>query len=250
MKIISWNVNGLRAVQKKGFDEFVASTRPDVLCLQETRCDETQAELTLKGYHTFWSCAAKPGYSGTAILTKREPVAVTYGLGVKALDDEGRVITAEYESFHLVNVYTPNAQRELTRLPFRMKWDKAFLKFVTALDKTKPVIFGGDINVAHEEIDLANPKANKGQKGFTDEEREGFQKFLDAGFIDTFRMFEPGPKHYTWWSQRPGVRARNVGWRIDYLLASEKLRPRIQKAYILKDVMGSDHAPVVLEIAP
>ena len=248
MKLISWNVNGLRAIQKKGFDEFVGNTKPDVLCLQETRCNEEQAELKLKGYRSFWSCALKAGYSGTAILSKTEPLSVSYGLGTKTLDDEGRVITAEFATFFLVNVYTPNSQRELGRLPFRVKWDKAFLKFITTLEKTKPVIFCGDINVAHQEIDLTHPKTNRGQHGFTDEERAGFQAVLNKGYLDTFRLFEPGPGHYSWWSQMPGVRARNVGWRIDYFVASKALEPVIQKAYILKDVMGSDHAPVGLEL--
>ena len=249
MKLISWNVNGLRAVMKKNFLEFLAAERPDILCLQEIKCTPDDVEqLWPAHYTTYWNCAEKKGYSGTAIFTKSRPLAVTNHLGIAEHDREGRVITAEYADFHLVNVYTPNSKRELERLPYRQQWDVAFLKHLKKLEKTKPVIFCGDLNVAHTEIDLANPKANVRNHGFTIEERNGFTAFVNAGFVDSFREFEKGGGHYSWWSPMSGARSRNVGWRIDYFLLSAALRPRLKKARILPHVLGSDHCPVVIEL--
>ena len=249
MKLISWNVNGLRAVLKKNFLEFLADEKPDVLCLQETKCTPDDVEqLWPASYTTYWNCAEKKGYSGTAIFTKARPLAVTNHMGIAEHDREGRVITAEYGDFFLVNVYTPNSKRELERLPYRQEWDAAFLKHLKKLERKKPVIFCGDLNVAHTEIDLANPKANVRNHGFTIEERNGFTAFINAGFVDTFREFEKGGGHYSWWSPMAGARSRNVGWRIDYFLLSAALRPRLKKARILSDVMGSDHCPVVIEM--
>jgi exodeoxyribonuclease-3 len=250
VKLISWNVNGLRAVLKKNFLDFLADEKPDILCLQETKCTPDDVEqLWPAHYTTYWNCAEKKGYSGTAIFTKLRPLKVTNHLGIAEHDREGRVITAEYDDFHLVNVYTPNSKRELERLPYRQQWDIAFLKHLKKLEKTKPVIFCGDLNVAHTEIDLANPKANVRNHGFTIEERNGFTAFINAGFVDSFREFEKGGGHYSWWSPMAGARSRNVGWRIDYFLLSAALRPRLKKARILPDVMGSDHCPVVIELA-
>ena len=249
MKILSWNVNGLRAVMKKNFLEFIASEKPDILCLQETKCTPEDVEqLWPAHYTTYWNTAEKKGYSGTAIFTKERPLKVTPHLGVTDHDKEGRVLTAEYEGFFLVNVYVPNSKRELERLPYRQVWDADFLKFLKKLEKKKPVIFCGDLNVAHTEIDLANPKTNVRNHGFTIEERNGFINFVSAGFVDTFREFEKGGGHYSWWSPMSGARARNVGWRIDYVLISESLRPRLKKAYILPKVLGSDHCPVGIEL--
>ncbi|HTB85335.1 MAG TPA: exodeoxyribonuclease III [Candidatus Sulfotelmatobacter sp.] len=249
MKILSWNVNGLRAVLKKNFLEFIASEKPDILCLQETKCTPEDVEqLWPAHYTTYWNTAEKKGYSGTAIFTKDRPLKVTPHLGVTDHDKEGRVLTAEYEGFFLVNVYVPNSKRELERLPYRQVWDADFLKFLKKLEKKKPVIFCGDLNVAHTEIDLANPKTNVRNHGFTIEERNGFINFVSAGFVDTFREFEKGGGHYSWWSPMSGARARNVGWRIDYVLISESLRPRLKKAYILPKVLGSDHCPVGIEL--
>ncbi|HEU5070263.1 MAG TPA: exodeoxyribonuclease III [Verrucomicrobiae bacterium] len=249
MKLVSWNVNGLRAVLKKNFLEFLADERPDVLCLQETKCTPDDVEqLWPAHYTTYWNCAEKKGYSGTAIFTKTRPLNVTNGLGAVDHDREGRVITAEFPGFFLVNVYTPNSKRELERLPYRQEWDVAFLKFLKQLERTKPVIFCGDLNVAHTEIDLANPKANVRNHGFTIEERNGFTALVRAGFVDTFREFEKGGGHYSWWSPMAGARSRNVGWRIDYFLISAKLRPRLKQARILPHVMGSDHCPVTIEL--
>jgi len=245
MKLISWNVNGLRSVLKKNFLEFLAAEQPDLLCLQETRCTPDNVEqLWPAHYLTFWNCAEKKGYSGTAIFTKTRPLKVTPHLGVAEHDREGRVLTAEYPDFFLVNVYVPNSQRELERLPYRQQWDADFLKFLRRLEKQKPVICCGDFNVAHTEIDLANPKANVRTHGFTLEERNGFTAFIQAGFVDTFREFQPGGGHYSWWSQRSGARARNIGWRIDYVLLSRSLRPRLKQAFIRPQVLGSDHCPV------
>jgi exodeoxyribonuclease-3 len=249
MKLVSWNVNGLRAVLKKNFLEFLADERPDVLCLQETKCTPDDVEqLWPAHYTTYWNCAEKKGYSGTAIFAKTRPLKVTNGLGVADHDREGRVITAEFPEFFLVNVYTPNSKRELERLPYRQEWDVAFLKYLKQLERTKPVIFCGDLNVAHTEIDLANPKANVRNHGFTIEERNGFTALVRAGFVDTFREFEKGGGHYSWWSPMAGARSRNVGWRIDYFLISAKLRPRLKQARILPHVMGSDHCPVTIEL--
>jgi exodeoxyribonuclease III len=263
MKFYSWNVNGIRAVVKKGtFQAFVKEHKPDVLCLQETKAEQGQAEIDLAGYHEYWNSAVKKGYSGTAIFSKREPLDVIKGFPKEFARkfsfadelkrdsaDEGRVITAEFEKFYVVTVYTPNAKDDLSRLPLRHKhWDPAFLAYCKQLEKKKPVLFCGDLNVAHTELDLANPKPNRGKKGFTVEEREGFQNFLDAGFVDTFRMFTEGNGHYSWWSNFSNARSRNVGWRIDYWLVSEKLRKQVKKAEIHTDVMGSDHCPVSVTV--
>ncbi len=259
MKIYSWNVNGIRATLKKGtFQAFMAEHKPDIVCLQETKAERGQIEIELPGYHEYWNSAIKKGYSGTAIFAKKEPLKVingfpeTFAKRFKFADelerdsaDEGRVIAAEFEKFYMVTVYTPNAKDDLSRLPLRFEhWDPAFLAYCRQLEKKKPVIFCGDLNVAHTELDLANPKPNRGKKGFTEEERKGFQNMLDAGFIDTFRLFTQGNGHYSWWSHFANSRARNVGWRIDYVLVSEKLRGAVKTAKIHADVMGSDHCPV------
>jgi exodeoxyribonuclease-3 len=259
MKIYSWNVNGIRAVHKKGlFQPFLEAHRPDILCLQETKALRDQIEIDLPDYREYWNSAVKKGYSGTAIFSKQEPLAVTNGFPLdfakrftfadelqRDSAEEGRVITAEFEDFHVVTVYTPNAKDDLSRLPLRHKhWDPAFLAYCRQLERTKPVIFCGDLNVAHTELDLANPKSNRGKKGFTDEERQGFQNMTDAGFVDTFRLFTQGNGHYSWWSHFANSRARNIGWRIDYVLASSKLRDRVTAAAIHPEVMGSDHCPV------
>ena len=249
MKLVSWNVNGLRACLDKGFPDFVATCGADAICLQEVRAHATQVTERWPGWTMHWNPAHKPGYSGTAILTRRAPLAVFPGVGVADHDTEGRVLTAEYDDFFLVTVYMPNAQRELTRLEYRCgQWDPEFLRFLKRLEKAKPVVFCGDLNVSHREIDLANAAANRGNAGFTDEERAGFDRLLKAGFVDTFREFEAGGGHYTWWSNRPGVRERNIGWRLDYFLVSAALQPRLRAAGILPQVMGSDHCPVTLEL--
>lgn len=263
MRIYSWNVNGIRAVVRKGaLQEFIAKHRPDILCLQETKALQGQAEIDFEGYLEYWNSAQKKGYSGTAIFTRIKPLKIVNGFPdefarrydfvdtpTRDAANEGRVIAAEFEKFWLVNVYTPNAKDDLSRIPLRQKhWDPAFLAYVKQLEKQKPVIFTGDLNVAHTEDDLANPGPNKGKKGFTDEEREGFQKFVDAGFIDTFRLFKQGNGYYTWWSHFAKSRERNVGWRIDYFLASKSLKPKIKAADIHPNVMGSDHCPVSLTL--
>ncbi|MCB1125783.1 MAG: exodeoxyribonuclease III [Verrucomicrobiae bacterium] len=249
MKLISWNVNGLRAVLRRNFLDYLAEEAPDMLCLQETRCTPDDVEqLWPADYTTYWNCAERKGYSGTALFTRTRPLAVTHGIGRTEHDREGRVLTAEYPDFFLVNVYVPNAQRELTRLPYRQKWDRAFRRYLRALDERKPVIFCGDLNVAHTEIDLANPKANVKNHGFTPEERSGFTALVKVGFLDTFREFETGGGHYTWWSPMAGARQRNVGWRIDYFLISARLRCRLQNAFIRREVTGSDHCPVGVDI--
>ena len=251
MKLVSWNVNGVRAALKKGLLEWMEATRPDVLCLQETKAHpgDVQHVTWPKGYTAHWNSAVKKGYSGTVIFSRERPLSVTNGIGMAAHDDEGRVITAEFAGFHLVNVYQPNSQRGLTRLKYRTgEWDPAFLKFLKKLEKKKPVVFCGDLNVAHTETDLTNPKTNRRNAGFTDEERANFSAVLSAGFVDTFREFEKGPGHYTWWSQMMNCRARNIGWRVDYFVASEKLRPALKRAWISPEVMGSDHCPVGLEL--
>lgn len=250
MKLISWNVNGLRAILRKNFLEFIEAEDPDVLCLQETKCGPDDVEqLWMSRYATYWNCAEKKGYAGTAIISKTKPLAVTHGIQVDAHDREGRVLTAEFESFYLVNVYVPNSQRELTRLKYRQQWDKDFLRYLKELEKKKPVAICGDMNVAHTEIDLANPKANVRNHGFTPEERAGFENMVKAGFVDTFREFEKRGSHYTWWSPMPGVRSRNIGWRIDYFLISASLRPRLKTAFIGPHILGSDHCPVGIELA-
>lgn len=249
MKLISWNVNGLRAVLKKNFLEFLEDCSPDVLCLQETKCQAEDVDQLWPGGYTPWfHSAEKKGYSGTAIFTKKRPLATTTGIGRKEHDSEGRVLTAEFKDFYLVNVYVPNAQNELRRLEYRQQWDRAFLNHLRKLEKNKPVITCGDFNVAHKEIDLARPKANVKNAGFTPEERAGFDRFVKAGFIDTFREFETGPNHYSWWSFRAGARKKNVGWRIDYFLMSQSLRPRLKSAFIMPEVHGSDHCPVGIEL--
>jgi exodeoxyribonuclease-3 len=249
VKLISWNVNGLRAVLRKGFLDYLDREKPHILCLQETRCGPDDVEqLWPAAYTTYWNVAEKKGYSGTAIFTRQRPLNLTRGMGRPQHDREGRILTAEFEDFFLVNVYVPNSQRELTRLPYRQQWDRDFLRHLQQLEQRKPVVWCGDLNVAHTEIDLANPKANVKNHGFTPQERAGFSAFLKAGFLDTFREFHTGGGHYTWWSQMPGVRQRNVGWRIDYFLISNTLRPRLQRAFIRPEVMGSDHCPVGIEL--
>jgi len=250
LKLVSWNVNGLRACVGKGFEDFVRGSDADVICLQEVRALPDQVDLDLPDYTVHWNPAQKKGYSGTALLTRARPLAVFPGLG-QALDDtEGRVLTAEFADHYVVTVYTPNVQRELTRLEYREKeWDPGFLRFLRRLEKTRPVVFCGDLNVSHQEIDLANPGPNRGNAGFTDEERAGFDRLLQAGFVDTFREFESGGGHYTWWSNRKGVRERNIGWRIDYFLVSAGLRGRLRGAGILSAVLGSDHCPITLDLA-
>ena len=250
MKLISWNVNGLRSVLRKNFLEYLDAEQPDILCLQETKCTPDDVEqLWPAHYTTHWNSAVKKGYSGTAIFSRTRPLSVTQGIGQEEHDGEGRVLTAEFADFFLVNVYVPNSKRELTRLPYRQQWDKDFLRHLKKLEKKKPVVFCGDLNVAHTEIDLANPKANVKNHGFTPEERAGFSAFVATGFLDTFREFEKGGGHYTWWSQMGTARARNIGWRLDYFLASAALRPRLQHAFIHPHIKGSDHCPVGIELA-
>ena len=249
MKFISWNVNGLRACVSKGFLDFVQNENADVFCVQETKLQEGQIDLELPGYHQYWNYAEKKGYSGTAVFTKEEPLTISYGIGIEEHDHEGRVITLEYPEYYLVTVYTPNSQRELTRLDYRMKWEEDFLSYLKKLEEKKHVIFCGDLNVAHKEIDLKNPKSNRKNAGFTDEERAKFTALTEAGFIDTFRYFYPDLEGaYSWWSYQFSARAKNAGWRIDYFLASQCLKDRLQDAIIYKDVMGSDHCPVGLVI--
>tara|TARA_B100002052_G_scaffold70696_2_gene64069 strand:+ start:12065 stop:12835 length:771 start_codon:yes stop_codon:yes gene_type:complete len=250
IKIISWNVNGIRAVQKKGFDDFIKQENPDIICIQETKAHPDQVNIGLSDYkYKYWNSAQKKGYSGTAIFSKIKPIEVEYGLNIEKHDNEGRVITLYFNNYNLVTVYTPNSKRDLSRLSYREKeWDSDFLKFVKNLENDNPVIFCGDLNVAHKEIDLKNPKTNKRNAGFTEEERRGFDNYIDAGFIDTFREFNTEEGHYTWWSYMFNSRAKNVGWRIDYFCISSILKEKIKNAYILPEVMGSDHAPVVMEI--
>ncbi len=244
MKIISWNVNGIRAVLKKGFLDFVKKENPDILCIQETKAHPAQVDKILDNYeHHYWHSAEKKGYSGTAIFSKVEPMSVIYGDGPMN-DNEGRVITLEFKDYYLLTVYTPNSKRALERLDYRQEWDKNFLKFLKKLEKTKPVIFCGDLNVAHKEIDLARPDSNHHSAGFTKEERKGFENFLNAGYIDTFREFNKEPDNYTWWTYMFKARERNVGWRIDYFCVSKILKKKLKDAFILPKVMGSDHCPV------
>ena len=249
MKFISWNVNGLRACVQKGFLDFFHGMDADFFCLQETKLQEGQIDLELPGYEQYWCYAEKKGYSGTAIFTKHSPVSVHYGIDVPELDTEGRVITLEYPEFYLVTCYTPNAQRELARIDHRMRWEGAFRGYLQGLDEKKPVIMCGDLNVAHNEIDLKNPKSNRGNAGFSDEERGEFGKLLDAGFTDSFRYLYPDLEGaYTWWSYMFNSRAKNIGWRIDYFVVSDRLKEKIRTAAIHADVMGSDHCPVELEL--
>ncbi len=245
MKLISWNVNGIRAALKKGFLDFVDQADPDILCIQEMRALPEQVDLPMDGYHVFWNPAEKKGYSGTAIFSKVEPLSSSYGVGKAEHDNEGRVITLEYQDYYLVTVYTPNSGRDLARLDYRSKeWDPAFLKYLKKLEKKKPVVFCGDLNVAHTEIDLANPKSNERNAGYTIEERQGFDQIVKKGFIDTFREFTSEGGHYTWWSYFGKAREKNVGWRIDYFCISPALRPKLKESVILPEVMGSDHCPV------
>ena len=248
MRLISWNVNGLRAVMGKNFMEFFNEIDADCFCLQETKLQEGQIEMDLPGYHQYWNYAEKKGYSGTAIFTKKEPLSVKYGIGVDEHDHEGRVITLEFEDYYLITVYTPNSQDGLKRLDYRMRWEEDFLAYLKGLEKNKPVIFCGDLNVAHKEIDLKNPKTNRRNAGFTDEEREKMTNLLDSGFTDTFRYFYPEQITYSWWSYRFKAREKNAGWRIDYFICSDSLRDRLKDAKIHTEVMGSDHCPVELDI--
>ena len=245
MKLISWNVNGLRACVGKNFMDFFKEADADIFCIQESKLSEGQISLDLPGYYQYWNYAKKKGYSGTAIFTKQEPLLVSYGIGIPEHDQEGRVITLEFEKFHMVTVYTPNSQNELARLSYRMEWEDAFRAYLKKLEETKPVVVCGDLNVAHKEIDLKNPKTNRKNAGFTDEEREKFSVLLDSGFIDTFRYFYPDAEGiYSWWSYRFQARAKNAGWRIDYFLISESLKDVLTGAKIHTDVLGSDHCPV------
>lgn len=245
MKLISWNVNGLRACCDKGFRESFTTLDADFFCLQETKMQEGQLDLSFDGYESYWNYAEKKGYSGTAIFTKHKPVSVSYGIGIDEHDHEGRVITLEMDKFYLVTVYTPNSQDELKRLDYRMTWEEDFRKYLLSLDKNKPVIVCGDLNVAHKEIDLKNPKTNRKNAGFTDEEREKFQILLDNGFIDTFRYFYPDQENiYSWWSYRFKAREKNAGWRIDYFLVSDRLKDKLSDAKIHTEIFGSDHCPV------
>jgi exodeoxyribonuclease III len=249
MKIVSWNVNGLRSVLAKGLLRYLAREQPDILCLQEIRCLPSDCDAGWPdGYEMHWNPAERKGYSGTAILSRTQPLAVKPHIDMPEHDREGRVLTAEYPGFYLVNVYTPNAKRDLSRLPYRQRWDRDFLAFLQRLEKRKPVIFCGDLNVAHTAIDLANPKSNVKNHGFTPEERRGFDRFVAAGFVDSFRVFEKSGGHYTWWSNIGNARARNVGWRMDYVLVSGRLQPQLKQAFIRPEVVGSDHCPVGIEL--
>ncbi len=249
MKFVSWNVNGIRACVGKGFLDFFQEVDADIFCIQESKMQEGQLTLDLPGYYQYWNYAVKKGYSGTAIFTKKEPISVSYGLGIEEHDQEGRVITLEFEDFYFITVYTPNSQSELARLEYRMRWEDDFLAYLKKLEETKPVVFCGDLNVAHKEIDLKNPKTNRKNAGFTDEERDKFTKLLEHGFIDTFRYFYPDQTEiYSWWSYRFKARQKNAGWRIDYFCVSESLKDRLEDAKILTQVEGSDHCPVVLEM--
>ena len=250
MKFISWNVNGLRACVTKGFLDFFKEIDADIFCIQESKLQEGQIDLELEGYYQYWNYAEKKGYSGTAIFTKKEPETVSYGMGIEEHDREGRVITLEYPEFYFVTVYTPNSQNELARLDYRMKWEEDFLAYLKKLEEKKPVVFCGDLNVAHKEIDLKNPKTNRRNAGFTDEEREKFTQLLDAGFIDTFRYFYPDQEQiYSWWSYRFKAREKNAGWRIDYFCVSDTLKDKLEDAKIHTQIMGSDHCPIELDIS-
>ena len=249
MKLISWNVNGIRACINKGFIDFFKQSDADIFCIQETKCQEGQAELKLDGYKDFWNSAEKKGYSGTAIFTKENPVNVTYGIGKEEHDKEGRVITTEFENFYLVNIYTPNSKRELERLDYRQIWEDEIRNYLLALNKNKPVIMCGDLNVAHKEIDLKNPKTNRRNAGFTDEERAKMTELLNAGFTDSFRFLYPDKEDaFTWWSYMMKAREKNVGWRIDYFIVSNDIKDKIKEATIYSEIMGSDHCPIGLEI--
>tara|TARA_Y100001954_G_scaffold194595_1_gene210097 strand:+ start:159 stop:917 length:759 start_codon:yes stop_codon:yes gene_type:complete len=250
MKIISWNVNGIRAVLKKGFLDFINDFNPDIICIQETKAHPEQVDLDLDNYkYKYWNSATKKGYSGTAIFSKIKPISVQNDMNIEKHDDEGRVICMELKNYFLVTVYTPNSKRDLSRLDYRAnEWDRDFLIYLKELEKIKPIIFCGDLNVAHKEIDLKNPKTNKRNAGFTNEERLGFDNYINSGFLDTFRMYNKEPNHYTWWSYMFNSRAKNVGWRIDYFCISEILKKKITKSIILPEIMGSDHAPILIEV--
>ena len=248
MKLISWNVNGIRACLNKGFSDFFKEVNADIFCLQETKCQPEQINLEFEGYTSYWNSAERKGYSGTAIFTKKQPVNVTYGIGIEEHDKEGRIITLEFENFYLVTNYTPNAKRELERLDYRMVWEDEIRKYLLELNKKKPVIMCGDLNVAHEEIDLKNPKTNKGNAGFTNEERDKMTELLNAGFIDSYRYLYPEKIEYSWWSYMGHAREKNVGWRIDYFIVSNDFRENIKDATIYTEILGSDHCPVGLEI--
>lgn len=248
MKFISWNVNGFRACLNKGFEEFFNEQNADFFCIQETKMQPDQADFKPDGYYQYWYSAEKKGYSGTAIFTKYEPISVWYGLDIEKHDHEGRAITLEYENFYLLCVYTPNSQRELVRLQYRMEWEDDLREYIKSLDTTKPVIYCGDLNVAHEEIDLKNPKTNHQSAGFSDEERDKFTELLNSGFSDTFRTLYPDKVQYSWWSYMFQARAKNSGWRIDYFVVSDRLMPKVKDSFILTEIMGSDHCPVGIEI--
>ena len=249
MKLISWNVNGIRACLTKGFEEFFKKVDADMFCIQETKCQEGQVELEFEGYTSYWNSAEKKGYSGTAIFTKIKPISVTYGIGIEEHDNEGRVITLEFEKFYLVNVYTPNSKRELERLDYRQIWEDEMRKYLLRLNETKPVIMCGDLNVAHKEIDLKNPSTNRRSAGFTDEERNKMTELLDSGYVDTYRYLYPNKENaYTWWSYMRKAREKDIGWRIDYFIVSEDIKKDIKDAKIYSEVMGSDHCPIGLEI--
>lgn len=252
MRLMSWNVNGIRASIRKGFQEFIEQDQPDILCLQETKAEPQQVDLTWVdelGYHHVWNCAEKKGYSGTSIWSKTEPEKTSLGIGIEEHDKEGRVITATFDDFHLVTVYTPNSKRGLTRLDYRVQWDADFLKYIKKLERSKPVIFCGDVNCAHKEIDLANPKANRKNAGFSDQERKGLDNIVAAGFIDSFREFDESPEKYSWWTVRTNARERNIGWRLDYFWVSKKLKDRMMDAKIRAEVLGSDHCPVEMTLS-
>ena len=250
MKLISWNVNGIRACVNKGFSDFFKSADADIFCIQETKCQPGQIELNFEGYQSYWNSAEKKGYSGTAIFSKKKPNAISYGIGIPEHDKEGRVITLEFEKFYMVNIYTPNSKRELERLAYRQVWEDEIRKYLLQLNKTKPVIMCGDLNVAHEEIDLKNPKSNRGNAGFTDEEREKMTELLNAGFVDSFRYLYPDKVDaYSWWSYMGRAREKNIGWRIDYFIVSKDIANKIQNAEIYPEIMGSDHCPIGLEIS-
>ena len=250
MKLVSWNVNGIRACVNKGFKDFFNEIDADIFCIQETKCQEGQIELEFEGYKSFWNSAEKKGYSGTAIFTKIDPLSVRYGIGIEEHDKEGRVITLEFEKFYMVDIYTPNSKRELERLDYRQVWEDEIRKYLLKLNETKPVIMCGDLNVAHKEIDLKNPKTNRGNAGFTDEERNKMTELLNVGFVDTFRYLYPDKEEqYSWWSYMGRAREKNVGWRIDYFIVSEDIKEKIIDAKIYPEVMGSDHCPVGLDIS-
>ena len=249
MKFVSWNVNGIRACINKGFLSYFNEVDADIFCIQETKCQDGQVTLELDNYYQYWNYAEKKGYSGTAVFTKQKPLSVKYGVGDETDESEGRILTLEFDQFYLVNVYTPNSQRDLARLPFRLEWDERIKEHLISLDQEKPVVYCGDLNVAHQEIDLKNPKSNKGNSGFTDEEREKMSTLLNTGFTDSFRYFYPDKTDsYTWWSYMNKVRERNIGWRIDYFIVSQTLQDRLKDSQIHSHVMGSDHCPVVLEL--